>query len=141
MDTQWRHAAQTRRSDKEARWCHHDYMHVKWFGATLVFLAELGMLAGFAWWGYHVADGMAGWALAVAAPAVVVTLWGQFLARMAPHRLAGIMLVFLRIDALLLGAIAAYMTDAVALGIATAVCALVGTAMARGFDHDPTLQG
>jgi len=69
---------------------------MKWFGASLVFISELGMLAGFAWWGFHVADGVAGWVLAVAAPAVAVTLWGQFLAPKAPHPLKGFLLVFVR---------------------------------------------
>jgi hypothetical protein len=43
------------------------------------------------------------------------------------------MLAFLRFDALILGAIAAYMAGAVSLGIATAVCAIIGTAAARDF--------
>lgn len=116
-------------------------MSLKWFGASLVFFAELGMLAGFAWWGYHVAGGLAGWVLAVAAPAVAVTLWGQFLAPKAPHRLRGAMLAVLRLGALLLGAFAGFATGAVSLGMATAVCAVIGTAAARGFDRDPTSLG
>jgi hypothetical protein len=114
---------------------------MKWFGASLVFFSELGMLAGFAWWGFHIADGAAAWVLAVAAPAVAVTLWGQFLAPKAPHRLKGFLLAFVRLDALLLGAIDAYLTGAMALGIATAVCAIIGTATARGFDRDPVSLG
>ncbi|NYI40872.1 YrdB family protein [Demequina lutea] len=103
---------------------------MKWFGATLVFFAELGMLAGLAWWGFHAADGVAAWLLAVALPSVAVTLWGQFLAPKAPRRLKGIMLPFMRLNVLLLGALAAYLAGAVALGLATAVCAIIGTAMA-----------
>lgn len=109
---------------------------MKWFGASLVFFSELGMLAGFAWWGFRVADGVAAWVLAVAAPAVALTLWGQFLAPKAPHRLKGFMLGFVRFDALLLGAIAAYAAGAVSLGIATAVCAMIGTVAASGFEQD-----
>ncbi len=30
---------------------------MKWFGGTLVFLAELAMLAGLFWWGYTNFDG------------------------------------------------------------------------------------
>lgn len=114
---------------------------MKWFGASLVFFAELGMLAGFAWWGFHAADGVAGWALAVAAPAVAATLWGQFLAPKAPHPLSGFLLAFVRFDALLLGSIAAYASGAGALGIATAACAVIGTAAARGFDGNPATLG
>jgi hypothetical protein len=106
---------------------------MKWFGATLLFFSELGMLAGLAWWGFHAADGVVGWVLAVAIPAVAVTLWGQFLAPKAPHRFKGFMLAFLRFDALMLGAFAAYVSGAVSLGIAIAVCAIIGTATARGF--------
>lgn len=114
---------------------------MKWFGATLVFVAELGMLAGFAWWGYHAADGVAGWALAVAVPLVVATVWGQFLAPKAPRRLKGPLLAFVRFDALLLGAVAAYVSGATVLGVGTAACAAVGTLAARGLDRDPTSIG
>ncbi len=99
------------------------------------------MLAGFAWWGFHIAHGVLGWLLAVAVPGVALVLWGRFLAPKAPRRPKGFMLAFLRFDALILGAIAAYMAGAVSLGIATAVCAVVGSAMASGADRDPTHLG
>ncbi|NTV40535.1 MAG: YrdB family protein, partial [Demequinaceae bacterium] len=105
-------------------------MNTKWVGATLVFLAELGMLAGLAWWGFRAADGAAAWLLAVALPSVAVTLWGQFLAPKAPRRLKGIMLPFVRLNVLLVGALAAYLSGAPVLGVATAACAIVGAAMA-----------
>jgi len=106
---------------------------MKWFGATLVFMAELGMLVGLAWWGFHVVGGTAAWVLAVAAPSVAVTLWGAFLAPRAPKPLRPTVLaMFVRLDMLLLGAAAAYFTDAKILGVATAAAAVVGTLLAGG---------
>jgi len=112
-------------------------MQVKWFGATLVFFAEVGMLAGLAWWGFQAADGVGGWLLAVALPSIAITVWGQFLAPKAPHRLKGIMLPFVRLNVLLIGALAAYLAGAPALGIATAVCAIIGAAMAGDLVINP----
>lgn len=114
---------------------------MKWTGAALVFIAELGMLAGLAWWGFHAADGLPAWLLAVALPSVAVSLWGQFLAPKAPRRLTGIMLPFMRLNVLLLGALAAYLAGAVALGIVTAVCAVVGSAMAGDLVTTPAAPG
>lgn len=104
---------------------------MKWFGATLVFVAELGMLAGLAWWGLQVADGAAGWALALAAPVAAAVVWGAFLAPRAPKPLKPPLIATLvRLDLLLLGAAAAFFTGARELGIATAVAAVVGTLLA-----------
>ncbi len=108
---------------------------MKWTGATLVFLAELGMLAGFAWWGWTVADGVWSVALAVALVAVVAAVWGAFLSPKAPRTLRPPFALLLRIDLLLLGAVAAYAGGARALGIVTAVFALLGTAMTRGLER------
>ena len=116
-------------------------MNIKWFGATLVFISELGMLAGFAWWGFHAADGVAGWVLAVALPSLAVTMWGQFLAPKAPHRLKGIMLPFVRLNVLLLGALAAYLSGAAPLGIVTAACAIVGASLAGDLVTTPPPRG
>lgn len=44
------------------------------------FLCELAMLAAFAYWGFHTANGVAGVLLGVGAPAVAATVWGLFLA-------------------------------------------------------------
>jgi hypothetical protein len=116
-------------------------MIIKWFGASLVFFSELGMLAGFSWWGYHAADGVAAWVLAVALPSLAVTMWGQFLAPKAPHRLKGIMLPFVRLNVLLLGALAAYLSGAAPLGIVTAACAIVGASLAGDLVTTPTPRG
>lgn len=103
---------------------------MKFFGATLVFFAELGMLAGLAWWGVHAADGVAGWVLAALAVGLVATLWGLFLAPRAPRPLKPpLVAIMVRLDLLLLGAAAAYFTGAKALGVATAALAIVGTAL------------
>lgn len=93
------------------------------------------MLVGFAWWGFHVADGLAAWAIAVGLCSVVAAVWGAFLSPKALRPLRPLFAVLLRIDLLLLGAAAAFASGAHLLSIVTAVFALVGTAMARGLER------
>ena len=50
----------------------------------LRFLLELAAVVAVAYWGYEAGEGAARWFLAVAAPAVVIVLWGAFV---APKRL------------------------------------------------------
>ena len=104
---------------------------MKNLGKALVFLAELGMLAGLALWGFSLADGTAAWALAVAVPGAVAAFWGVFLSPRALKPLQpAIVPIFLRLDLLLLGAAAAYFSGAKVLGITTAAATFVGTMLA-----------
>ncbi|WP_030323511.1 YrdB family protein [Streptomyces sp. NRRL B-3229] len=56
----------------------------------VLFLVELGALAGAAYWGFtrDVASPLA-WLLGLAAPALLIGLWAQFGARKARHPLHG----------------------------------------------------
>ncbi len=108
---------------------------MKRMGAALVFLAELGMLAGLALWGWQLVDGAWGIALAVALPTGAAALWAAYLSPKAPSTMPQIYRMLLRFDLLLLGAAAGYFSGARVLGIVTAGLALVGTAMARGLDR------
>ncbi|MFF0015226.1 YrdB family protein [Streptomyces sp. NPDC005374] len=56
----------------------------------VLFLIELGVLAGAAWWGFtrDVATPLA-WLLGLAAPGLLIALWALFGAQKAPHRMHG----------------------------------------------------
>ncbi|MEM5673313.1 YrdB family protein [Bacillus cereus] len=57
-------------------------MEIKWIGVSVLtgfFLLELGAMAAFSYWGYHIKTGAAvKIILAVATPLVIATLWGIF---------------------------------------------------------------
>ncbi|WP_328746966.1 YrdB family protein [Streptomyces sp. NBC_00285] len=57
----------------------------------VLFLIELGALAGAAWWGFtrDVATPVA-WLLGLAAPGLLIALWALFGARKARHRMHGV---------------------------------------------------
>ncbi|WP_062522643.1 DUF2568 domain-containing protein [Demequina silvatica] len=63
---------------------------MRWFGATLVFLAELSLLFSLAWWPLAALDGPLSWALAVALPVAVAVFWGTFLSPKARRPLGRI---------------------------------------------------
>ncbi|WP_201714618.1 YrdB family protein [Rossellomorea arthrocnemi] len=58
-------------------------MEIKWIGVSVLtgfFLLELGAIAAFSYWGYHIHSGAAvKIILAVATPLVIATLWSKFL--------------------------------------------------------------
>jgi hypothetical protein len=57
--------------------------------AVIRFLAELGMLAGYAWIGFRISDPIAlSVVLAVLLPVVAATAWGLWVAPKSGHRLA-----------------------------------------------------
>lgn len=53
---------------------------------ALRFFLELGMLAAVAYWGWWEAHGVLRWVLVFAAPAVVIAVWGRFMAPKSSHR-------------------------------------------------------
>lgn len=117
---------------------------MRFFGASLVFIAELGMLAGFAVAGWHAADGILAWVLAVVLPAAAALMWGMFLAPRARRPLKPkLVATIVRLDMLLIGALLAWLAGARELGVITAALALVGTllagdvALGGGLGKDP----
>ncbi|NEB02511.1 YrdB family protein [Streptomyces sp. SID13726] len=57
----------------------------------VLFLVELGALAGASYWGFtrHVATPLT-WLLGLAAPALLIALWALFGARKAPYKTRGL---------------------------------------------------
>lgn len=109
---------------------------MKSWGAALVFLAEVGMLAGFAMLGLSAGDGPLSVVLAVALPAAVAVVWGIFLAPRAPRRLPAAVGVVIRLVLLLAGAAAAWLAGLDWLALLTSVLAIVGMILARGTERE-----
>ncbi|WP_062463927.1 DUF2568 domain-containing protein [Demequina soli] len=102
---------------------------MRWLGATLVFLAELSLLASMVWWPLAALDGPASWALAVVLPVAVATLWGVYLSPRASRPIAPAPTVVAR-TLLLLAALPLYADlGAWALVAAHALAVVVGTAL------------
>ncbi|MBL8936871.1 MAG: DUF2568 domain-containing protein [Archangium sp.] len=104
---------------------------MKFFGATLVFIAELGMLAGLGRWAWLRAPGLWGGLLALGVCLVVAVAWGAFLSPKARWPIRSFVLTTaIRLALLLSGAAAAWFAGVEWLGGATALLAAVGTALA-----------
>jgi hypothetical protein len=109
---------------------------MKTFGAGLVFLAELGMYAGYSVLGWSLAQGVLGVVLAVALPVTVAVVWGLFLAPKAMRPMPAAPTVVLRLVLLFGGAVAAWAAGFWWLGLVVAVLAVVGTLLARGAERE-----
>ena len=99
--------------------------------AALMFLLELGMLAGFG--AYGLASGKpsgARWVLGLGLPLVAVALWSYWAAPRSTHRLAGASLVAFRLVLFELAALAVQRAVSTRLGICFAVVALLNQALA-----------
>ncbi len=103
---------------------------MKTFGAGLVFLAELGMYAGYTVLGWSLAQGLLGIVLAVALPVAVAVMWGLFLAPKAMRPMPPAGTVVGRVVLLFGGAVAAWAAGFWWLAMVVAVLALVGTLLA-----------
>ena len=103
---------------------------MKWFGGTLVFLAELAMLAGLFWWGYKNFDGYWSWLIGLSIPFFVSVIWSVSLSPKAPRPLPTPLKVTVRLALLLAGAAAWWFADQPIVAILTAAAALIGTAIA-----------
>ncbi|MFW7413486.1 YrdB family protein [Demequina sp. SO4-18] len=107
-------------------------------GGATVFLAELGMYVGLAWWGLAAYQGAMSWVVGIGLPVVVMAIWAVFLsprATMPPPESAQ---TSVRIGLLLLGAVAFWAVGMPILAIAQAILAVVGTGLAlraRGADR------
>lgn len=99
-------------------------------GAGLVFVAELGMYAGYMVLGWSLAQGFVGIVLAVAMPGAVAVMWGLFLAPKAKRPMPPAPTVIVRLVLLFGGAVAAWAAGFWWLAVVVAVLALVGTLLA-----------
>ncbi|WP_159449611.1 DUF2568 domain-containing protein [Demequina sp. NBRC 110057] len=110
---------------------------MKMAGGALVFLAELGMLVGLAWWGLLAFDGAASWAVGVGLPVVVMVVWSVFLAPKAVLPPPRPVQISVRLLLLLTGAAAYWAVGVPALAGLQALLAVGGTVMAaRGSGPD-----
>lgn len=103
---------------------------MKVFGSVLVFFAELGMLAGVAWWGFAAIEGGLAWAVGLGLALAIAVVWGIFLAPKATRPLPRPAQYWVRLLLLLSGAAALFAAGATALGVVQAALALVGTLLA-----------
>ncbi|MFW2513299.1 DUF2568 domain-containing protein [Demequina sp. SO4-13] len=98
-------------------------------GGATVFLAELGMYVGFAWWGLAAYQGAMSWIVGIGLPVAIMAIWAVFLSPRAPMPPPEPAQLAVRIGLLLLGAAALWAVGMPILAIAQAVLAIVGTAL------------
>ncbi|WP_062132507.1 YrdB family protein [Demequina aestuarii] len=108
-------------------------------GSATVFLAELGMYVGVAWWGLAAYEGVWSWIVGIGLPLAVMGIWAVFLSPRAGMPLPDGAQVAVRVALLLVGAAAFWAVGMPVLAIAQAVLAVVGTALSRRGrgDHRP----
>lgn len=99
-------------------------------GGATVFLAELGMYVGFAWWGLAAYQGALSWVVGIGLPVAVMGVWAVFLSPRATMPVPEPVRTSVRIGLLLLGAAAFWAVGVEILAIAQAVLAIVGTGLA-----------
>lgn len=114
---------------------------MKWFGAGLVFLSELGMYVCLVVAAVAALDAPWRLALAIAAPVLVATFWGMYLSPKARRPLPAPVTVTLRFALVLGSAAAGIAAGAVWLGVATAALILVGTPLGRDAVRHPGWEG
>lgn len=98
---------------------------VKSFASGIRVLCELGMLAGYAYWGFNECDGACGWVLGIGTPLVAALIWWAFVSPKAKWPVSTP--VRLMIEAVLFGgaAVALIVADEPVLGGILAVAALL----------------
>lgn len=80
---------------------------------TVKFLLELAALALLAYWGAVIGDGIVAVILAIAAPALMVVVWGRFAAPRAAGRLPATARIPLELGIFALACVAGYAAGAV----------------------------
>jgi hypothetical protein len=70
------------------------------------FLCELGLLAGFAYWGFTVGDGAAAWLLGIGTPAIAAIVWGLFVAPKARYPVSMPIRLSIELDLFILATLA-----------------------------------
>jgi hypothetical protein len=109
---------------------------MKWLGGTLVFLAELAMIAGMFWWGYTQFDGYWSWLIGLSIPFFVSVIWSVSLSPRAPRPLPTPLKTTVRLALLLAGAAAWWFADQQAAAVITAAFAIIGTLIAKRWPID-----
>lgn len=108
---------------------------VKGLNEVLRFILELGMLAAFARWGWHVGETrLVHVVAAIATPAVVALVWGLVLSPKAPAKLSSILRLTLSLPVFLLAALATYASGMPRAAITLAVIATINTVILIALD-------
>ena len=100
----------------------------------LRFLCELGLLAGLAYWGFHVGEGTWGFVLGIGAPLLAAGVWGLFVAPKAKRPVPLVVRLLIEIDLFVLAAVALWFVEQRALAIALAVLG-IGTSLANAWQE------
>jgi len=100
---------------------------VRGFALVVRFICELGMLAGYAYWGFDTGDGAWGWVLGIGTPLLVAAIWWAFVSPKAKWPVSTP--IRLMIEAVLFGGAAAALivNDEPVLGAVLAVAALLSS--------------
>ncbi len=100
---------------------------MKALGGALVFLAEIGVFAGFGWWGFSTFDGPLEWVVGLGLPLLVAVVWGMFLSPRARVVLPARVAQVVRVVILLGGAAAFFAVGATVPAIVQVVLVMLGT--------------
>jgi hypothetical protein len=102
---------------------------------TLKFLVELAAFAAFGCWGASVGHGVTAIAVAIAAPAVAIVLWGRFAAPRSPRRLPTAARIPFELGVFGLAVAALFAAQAPIAAIVLAVLATTSAALLARFDQ------
>jgi hypothetical protein len=102
---------------------------------ALKFLVELAAFAAFAYWGASVGSGATSVALAIAAPALAIVLWGTFAAPRSKRRLATAARIPFELSVFGLAVVALFAAGAPAAAVVLAVLVATSTVLLTRVDQ------
>lgn len=102
---------------------------------ALKFLLELAAIALLAAWGARTGHGWVSVILAVAAPAVMIVVWGRYAAPRASRRLPARLRIPLELTVFAAAGVLAYLADLRALAVAFGVVVVVNAIALSAFDQ------
>jgi hypothetical protein len=100
---------------------------------ALKFLLELAAFAGFAYWGWRVGSGVVAVLLAVAAPAVMIAVWGLFAAPRSTRRLGTSARIPLELGVFALAAVALAVAGRLVLALVFGVLVVANALLLTAF--------
>ena len=101
----------------------------------LKFLLELAAIAALAYWGATTGDGVPAVVLAVAAPALMIVLWGRFAAPRSAHRLPVRSRIPFELGVFAVAAVALVIAGSPVLAAVFAVLVVINAAFLTVFDQ------
>lgn len=109
---------------------------LRWSILTLRFLAELGLLAGLAYWGATAGEGAMAWALGIGAPLVAAVVWGLFVSPKAKRPVSVPVRLAIEIDLFAVTAVALWLVDAAEAAIALGVSGVITSVASALTEHE-----